>query len=102
MIGVVIIINLAIALICLYLAAKVWKIGKKIDNIANKILQAELRTYNVLHKAPGAIGKGEKGTRNLRQQYQKLQRQVQTIRQLLLVLTFLGKFTGRGERKIPS
>ena len=102
MIGAVIIMNLAISLICLYLAAKVWKIGKKIDKVANAILKADRGSYNVLHNAPGAIAKGEKVTRNLRQQYQKLERQVQTIRQLLFVLTFLGKFTGRRGRKIHS
>jgi len=91
----VIIINVVISMICLYLAAKLWKIGKKVDKAANAILRADRGTYNVLHKAPRAIAKGETGTRNLRQKYQKLQKQVQTMRQLLLVVNFLGKFTLR-------
>lgn len=95
MIVCVIIINLLISVICLYLAAKFWKIGKKVDKAAKAILRADSGTYNVLHKAPGAIVKGEKGTRNLRKKYSQLQRQVQTMRQLLSVLSFLSKFTGR-------
>lgn len=91
----VIMINVLISVICLYLAAKFWKIGKQVDEAANAILRADRGTYNVLHNAPRAIAKGEKGTRNLRQQYQKLQGQVQRMRQILLLLTFLGKFTGR-------
>ena len=89
----VILINIFISVICLYLAAKLWKISKQVNQAANAILRADRGTYNVLHNAPRAIGKGEKGTKNLRQQYQKLQNQLQTMRQLLLVLTFLSKFT---------
>jgi hypothetical protein len=96
----VIIINVLISVSCLYLAAKLWKLGKKIDKAANAILRADRGTYNVLHKAPGAIVKGEKGTRTVRKQYQKLQGQVQTLRQLIAVLAFLSKFTGRSPVKI--
>lgn len=96
----VIIINVIISVICLYLAAKLWKLGKKIDKAANAILRADRGTYNVLHNAPGAIVQGEKGTRNLRQKYQQLQGQVQTLRQLIAVLTFMSKFTGRSAVKI--
>ena len=96
----VIIINVLISVICLYLAAKLWKLGKEIDQAANAILQADRGTYNVLHNAPGAIVKGEKGTRNLRKQYQKLQGQVQTLRQAIAVLTFLSKFTSASAVKI--
>lgn len=91
----VIIINLVISMICLYLAAKLWQMGKKVDRAAKAILRADRGTYNVLHKAPRAIAKGETGTRKLRQKYQKLQKQVQTMRQLLLVVNFLSKFTLR-------
>lgn len=91
----VIIINLVISMICLYLAAKLWQISKKVDKAAKAILRADRGTYNVLHKAPRAIAKGETGTRKLRQKYQKLQKQVQTMRQMLLVVNFLSKFTLR-------
>ena len=95
----VILINVTISVTCLYLAVKLWKLGHKIDNAANAILRAERGTYNVLHNAPRAISKGETGTRTLHQKYQKLQRQVQTIRQVISLVTFLGKFTGSWRAK---
>lgn len=95
----VIVINAIVSVTCLYLAVKLWKLAKTIDKAADAILRADRGTYNVLHNAPRAISKGETGTRNMRQKYQKLQRQVQTIRQVISVLTFLGKFTGSWRAK---
>jgi len=83
----VIFFNLALALILFYAAWQVQQLGRIIGGVADKILAYERSTHAVLHRAPGAISKGQLGISHLRQKQQQLQPQIQRVRQ---VLTLIG------------
>ena len=83
MVTVVVIINTLIALINFYIAWRVWKLRRVLAGAAKAILAAERNTYNVLHVAPGAIAKGQKGSKALGNQYRRLDIQFQRLVQLL-------------------
>jgi len=88
MIVIVIIINILIALFNFYLAWRIWKIRPKIAGATKAILAADRNTYKVLHIAPKTIALGQKGSQAWRQQYQKLEIQLQQTRQILGLLSF--------------
>lgn len=86
MVAVVLIINLIISLICLYVAGKIWRYRQILAKVADKVNAADRGTYRVLHSAPNAIIKGQKGTRSLRQKYQQLEIQIQQLQKIMVIL----------------
>ena len=90
----VIVINLLIALFCLYAAWKVWRWGKNLSIAADALVRAEQSTHAVLSGAPEAISRGQSGTQQLRQQYRQLEFQIQQAQQIL-ALTGLSQFVWR-------
>lgn len=103
MVTIVVIINTAIALFNFYVAWRIWKIRRRIANAAKVIARAERSTYNVLHAAPNAISKGQKGTSALRDRYRQLNVQIQRLQQILGLL-YLGKklWYDRSQKPRPS
>ena len=95
--GVIILINVLISAICLYLAWKLWQIGRQVENAAQAVLDAERATYNVLHPSPEAIAPATTGIRNLRQQYGHLQEQSERAGRLLAIANLLTKVLWRGK-----
>ena len=93
----VIIINVLISVICLYLAWKLWQIGQQVENAARAVLDAERVTYDVLNPSPDAIAPATIGIRNLRQQYQQLEEQLDRIERLLAIANILAKILWRGK-----
>lgn len=87
MVIVVVVINLALALMLLYGAWRVRKLQRPVARLADAISRFERSTYKVLHRAPNAISKGQLGIYRLRQKQQQLEPQLQQMRQ---VLTLLG------------
>ncbi len=87
---VVIIINLALALMLLYGAWRVRKLQRPLARLADIISRFEPGTHRVLHKAPNAISKGQLGINQLRQKQQQLEPQLQRV-QLVLTLLSLGQ-----------
>ncbi|MBV9387504.1 MAG: hypothetical protein JOZ78_13880 [Chroococcidiopsidaceae cyanobacterium CP_BM_ER_R8_30] len=82
----VVLFNLALALILLYAAWRVWRLRRPIGQVADKILAYERSINVVLHKAPNAITKGQVGVSQLRQKQQQLRPQLQRIRQVLALI----------------
>lgn len=87
MLTLVVTFNLLLALGCFYLAWKVWRFRRAIAAVTDALLTAERRTHAVLHGAPNAILKGQIGTHQLRQSYQKLAPQYQQVRRALALLS---------------
>jgi len=83
MIAIVITINILIALFNFYLAWRIWKIRRTIAGATRAILAADRNTYNVLHSAPKTITVGQKGAKTAREQYQKLEIQLEKLGQVL-------------------
>ncbi|NEN98059.1 MAG: hypothetical protein F6J94_09880 [Moorea sp. SIO1F2] len=90
----VIVINILLSLLCLYIACQVWRLGQWLSSIANRLERLERRIYNNLYSAPKAIVLGQVGIHGLREQYQKLQLQLHTLKQIFLLLGMLQKFGG--------
>lgn len=87
MLTVVLVLNVLIALLCLYVAWQVWKLQRVLAKVADTLISVERRTYAVLHGAPEAIASGKRNTRKLRQQYRELETQLQRATQVLGLLS---------------
>ncbi|MBW4519284.1 MAG: hypothetical protein KME16_06230 [Scytolyngbya sp. HA4215-MV1] len=87
---VVLIINVLLALICLWVAWKLRQLRRTLARVIDTLLYVEQVIYQVLHSAPDAILKGQSGSYRLQQQYQNLQIQLQRLQQIL-VLVNLGR-----------
>ena len=94
MLSAVVIINLLISLVCFYIAAKVWKIGRTIARFEIRIAAIERCSSNVLSTSPDFLGKRQQGVRQLRWRYQQLELQLQQVQQLLGLLG-LGRMLWR-------
>ncbi|QIZ73111.1 hypothetical protein [Oxynema aestuarii] len=95
----VVAINLTMAAIALSVAWRLWCLSRSIDRAANAILYADRVTYNALHPIPPTLAKGQQGTRNLRDLYSQLERQVNQVRQILAVLNWIGGLWFRRGRR---
>ncbi|NET57294.1 MAG: hypothetical protein F6K47_14345 [Symploca sp. SIO2E6] len=89
---------MSISLLCLYIAWRLQKWGRKLGAVADAVSAAERSTNRVLHNAPKSIYKGQVGVNGLRGGYQKLgelhqqlELQLQQIRQVLLLLNLAQK-----------
>lgn len=102
MITLVVILNTLIALLNFYIAWRVWKIRRVLAGATKAILAADRNTYNVLHPAPRAIAIGQKGTLALRNQYGKLQKQLQQLVQILALIRLGLGVLGRRWTKFDS
>lgn len=90
MITIVIIINVAIALCCLYMAYYLWQIRCALAETARIAAIWEYHTRQALAPVPNALSQGQTELLTLRQQYQQIYPQLQRARQLLALLGFLG------------
>ncbi|NEO71196.1 hypothetical protein [Moorena sp. SIO3H5] len=90
----VIVINIMLSLLCLYIACQMWQLGQWLSSIANRLERLERRIYKNLYSAPKAIVLGQVGIHGVREQYQKLQLQLHTLKQIFLLLGMLQKFGG--------
>ncbi|MBE9227197.1 hypothetical protein IQ264_17355 [Phormidium sp. LEGE 05292] len=99
MIAIVVTINILIALFNFYLAWRIWQIRRSIAGATRAILAADRNTYNVLHNAPKTIIIGQKGTKSLREQYQKLEIQLEKLGQVLGILNFTQQFWQKRARQ---
>jgi hypothetical protein len=87
MVTVVVTLNISLALICLYVAWQVWKLGRVLAKVADTLSIAERHTHRVLIKAPNAIRKGQIGVYQLRQELQYLEQRVAIAQQSLGLLS---------------
>jgi hypothetical protein len=90
MVIVVVLFNTLISLILLYVAWQVWKLKHKLAIVADKLAAYERCSHAVLYTAPEKIYTAQQNIHNLRQGNQKLEVQIQQVRQIVSLL-FLGR-----------
>ncbi|TVP65459.1 MAG: hypothetical protein EA343_03180 [Nodularia sp. (in: Bacteria)] len=95
MVTTVVVINTLISLVLLYIAWRVWKLKQWIGRIADKLNAYERHTHAVLYKAPENIDLSQQKIHNLRQGNEKLQVQIQQVRQIINLLLLGKRFWGR-------
>lgn len=83
----VIIINVILSLVFFFVAWRLWKLQKTMNQVTQSILNADRVTYDVLHGTPAALAQGELGTRNLRTRYQQVELQLLRLRQIVQLLS---------------
>lgn len=101
MVTLVVVINLAIALILLYVAWRVWLIRLKLAQVANTLIRVERSTHQVLGGAPDAISITQQNIHRLQQGNEPLQLQLQRVRQVLSLLVFGRQVAQRFSRSSP-
>ncbi|MEA5583474.1 hypothetical protein VB620_19280 [Nodularia harveyana UHCC-0300] len=100
MVTTVVVINTLISLVLLYIAWRVWKLKQWIGYIADKLNAYERNTHEFLYQAPENIDIAQQKIYSLRQRNQKLQVQVQQVRQIISLLLLGKRFWGRSFGKI--
>lgn len=105
-------LDLAIALLGLYLTWQVWKLRRTLANVADTVTSIERQTHRVLTEAPAVLAKGQHRTRQARQLYQQLQQQLQQLQQIFTLLGWgrrlwrersrLSSFEGQSDRARSS
>lgn len=101
MVTLVVVINLAIALILLFLARQFWQLRQRLANVANILIAVERSTNEVLRSAPVVISIGQQGIYQLRQGNEPLQLQLQRVRLLLSFLVLGRQAWTRFSRRMP-
>ncbi|MDX2096161.1 MAG: hypothetical protein SFW36_00160 [Leptolyngbyaceae cyanobacterium bins.59] len=89
MVFVIIGMNLLIAIAGFYAAWRIWKIRRVLAGVADALTSYERTTDRGLSVSPPAILKAQRGTRSLRQQYRRLEGQIQKTQQILALLLYL-------------
>jgi uncharacterized phage infection (PIP) family protein YhgE len=92
MVTTVVVLNTLIALICLYVARKIWKLRKQLGKVADTLTSAERSAHATLYSAPKAIYKGQKGIAGLEERYQGLESQLQRVQKVLGLVSLGQKF----------
>lgn len=91
MVTVVVILNLLIALLCLYVAWRMWQLRRVLAKATDALIAAEHSTHQVLSDAPEFVLRGQGGVAHLRKQYLRAALQLQKAQQILTLLG-LGQF----------
>lgn len=95
MITLVVIFNLLITLVNLFLAWRIWQLGRWLANLADILTKVEHSTHLVLCSAPEVILKTGRGAGHLKGYYRVLNIQLQRGKQLLTLFN-LGMKIVRG------
>jgi hypothetical protein len=97
MIAVAIGLNLLLALGCCYGAWWFWRWRLTLGAIADTLAHWERRTHTTLDPSwvPQIILQGQRGTAQVRHQYQQLNQQLQRLRQLLFLLSLVPRIGRR-------
>ena len=101
MVTVVVLINLAIALILLYLAWQLRQIRQRLAQLAITLIALERSTHAALWGAPNTIFVGQVGINRLRRGNEPLQLQLQQVRQVLSLVVFGQQAWKRFSRRTP-
>ncbi|HCF26755.1 MAG TPA: hypothetical protein DEV81_06005 [Cyanobacteria bacterium UBA11049] len=101
MVTVVVVINLAVALILLYLAWQLWQLRQRLANVTDTLIAVERSTHEVLRGAAEAISLGQQGIHGLRRGNKPLQLQLQQVRQVLSLFALGQQAWRRFSRRTP-
>ena len=91
MIGVVISLNIAIALFCLSVAWRVWRLRRMLAKVADTLLGWEYNTHHTLYAAPKYIFLGQERIAHLRRQHAQLRLRLQQVQQVLALIFLLQR-----------
>lgn len=100
MLPLILILNLLLAIGCLYVVRWVWRLKKALAIAADALIVAEQTTYEVLHGTPEKIRRGQMGAAELKQRYQRLVPQLQRAQQALALLGLLRSFWWRRSQSL--
>ena len=89
MIIVVVTLNLIITLFNFYLVFRLWQLKKLLGSISSILISCENYLYAVLFVTPQILQKEQTNIYHLRQRYQIWQLQLQKIRQIMILLSWL-------------
>ena len=95
MIFFVITVNLLVSIFNIYLAFRIWQIRKIIRLITAIITNYEIYLGYVLTHAPNIIKQKQENIYQFRQRYQLLQLQIQQIRRIIIVISWLNRLWRR-------
>lgn len=87
MIFFVVIFNLSIALINLYLALKIWKLRQTLSKFTQTLSKCERTFHCLLCPTPEILFQGKHNIHNLKQDYQRLELQIQQLRQMFSLVS---------------
>ena len=91
----VVTINLLVAIFNIYLAFRIWQIRKIIALITAVITNCEIYLGYVLSNAPNIIRQRQENIYQFRQRYQLLQLQIQQMRKILVVISWIYRIWRR-------
>jgi len=102
MVTVVVILNTLISLMLFYVAWRVWKLKQQLGNIADRLTNYERCSHAVLYAAPEKIYTAQQNIYNLRQGTQRLEMQIQQVRQIVSLFFLLRQLWRRSFRPLGS
>jgi len=93
-------LNILIALLGFYVAWRLWRLKISLGGVADALVRWEQKARHSLDPAvtPAALLTGQQKTASLRYQYAQLQIQVQRVRQILRLLSFVPVVSRRIQR----
>jgi hypothetical protein len=91
-----------ISLLLFYVAWRIWQLRRRLANIANILIAADLSSYAVLHEAPKAIYRRQENIYKTRLVNQTLQLQIQQFRQIFGLLLLGQQLWRRYFHKLRS
>jgi hypothetical protein len=95
MIFFVVTVNLLVATFNIYLAFKIWQLRKIITLITVIIINCEIYLNYVFSNAPQIIKQKQENIYQFRQRYQLLQLQLQQVRQIIIVMSWMYRIWRR-------
>ncbi|MFW6359892.1 MAG: hypothetical protein ACOC0N_11865 [Chroococcales cyanobacterium] len=101
MVILVVVFNLLLAIANFYIAWRIWKIRRSLINVTDSLTSIDRTIYNIFYPAAPIIIKGQTGTSNLRNGYQKLSLQLQRIQDIFTALTLISNVWQPQSRRKP-
>jgi hypothetical protein len=101
MVTVIIILNILVALLCLYLACWFWQLRQTLLSVTIALIQAEQSCHYTLRGAPRYILMGQEGTQWFRHQCLKLEQQIHEVNRLLALINLGWGLWGRWTKVKP-
>ncbi len=88
----VVFINVIIALFCLVIAQKIWRLRRSLERTERVLLRLDRRIEAILRRATFLINRGQLGSSQAQKQYQSLQQQILRVRKVMALLSLSQTF----------
>ncbi|AMW30668.1 MULTISPECIES: hypothetical protein [Arthrospira] len=95
---IVVLMNVAIAMGCFYLARRTWRLHYKLERLERRILLLDRRVNTVLQQTTHVFEKQQVLSSNLKGRYLRLEIQIQQLQKILTLLN-LGLGLWRWQRR---